>query len=73
MNKFMVRMAEHFAARVQSQSESLESRLQAAYRLALGRLPARDEQDLLAEYAHKHGLANACRLILNLNEFAFVD
>jgi len=25
------------------------------------------------EYAKTHGLANACRVILNLNEFVFVD
>ena len=44
-----------------------------AFRLALGRTPTMDERDALTVYARKHGLANACRVILNLNEFVFVD
>ncbi len=45
----------------------------AAFRLALAREPDRSELDSLAAYAKKHGLANACRLLFNTNEFAFVD
>ena len=29
--------------------------------------------DALAAYAQKHGLANACRVMLNSNEFLFVE
>ena len=29
--------------------------------------------DYANEYAEKHGLSNACRLMWNLNEFVFVD
>ena len=43
-----------------------------AYRLALGRPPRPHEEAALAEYARHHGLANACRLLLNCNEFVFV-
>ena len=28
---------------------------------------------VLIDYARKHGLANTCRLILNTNEFSFID
>ena len=31
------------------------------------------ERDTLADYAKEYGLPNACRVILNLNEFVFVD
>jgi hypothetical protein len=72
-NKFMVRMARHFAERVEKLGPDLPSRITAAYRLALGRAPAAEELRLLADYAQKHGLANTCRLILNTNEFSFVD
>jgi hypothetical protein len=44
-----------------------------AYRLALGREPTAEEVGVLLDYARKHGLANACRLIWNTNGFAFVD
>ena len=31
------------------------------------------ELKALTNYAKKHGMANTCRAILNLNEFVFVD
>ncbi len=72
-NKFMVRMAEHFAARLEKQSPNLPGRVAAAYRLALGRMPSEEEQRLLTELARKQGLAQVCRLLFNSNEFVFVD
>ncbi len=72
-DKFMLRMAEHFAGRVQKMGGDLPSRVSAAYRLALGREPMAEESRVLLDYARKHGLANMCRLILNTNEFSFVD
>ena len=72
-NKFMVRMAEHFAARAEKLGRDVPEQVTAAYRLALGRKPTPDERDLVTDHARKHGLANACRLLLNTNEFSFVD
>jgi hypothetical protein len=43
------------------------------FRQGLGRDPTSEEKAALADYVHIHGLANGCRLVLNLNEFAFVD
>ena len=51
----------------------VDRQVKAAMRLALGREPKEGELAVLTEYAKKHGLANACRVILNLNEFVFVD
>jgi hypothetical protein len=72
-NKFMVRMSEHFAARAQTMSSTPDEQISAAFRLALGRAATADETSALAAVAKKHGLANACRVILNSNEFLFVD
>jgi hypothetical protein len=72
-DKFMLRMAEHFAERVKKTRDDLSSRVAIAYRLALGREPTAEEKLVLLDYARKHGLANMCRLILNTNEFCFVD
>jgi hypothetical protein len=44
-----------------------------AFEAALARPPMPAELDALASYAERHGLANACRMILNCNEFMFVD
>ncbi len=72
-NRFMVRMAQHFAARVEKQAADLPGRVEAAHRLALGRAPTADEQRLLTELARKQGLAQMCRLLFNSNEFIFID
>jgi hypothetical protein len=43
------------------------------FQLAFGRDPIDSERIALELYISEHGLANACRLIFNLNEFSFVD
>jgi len=53
--------------------DRLRTQLATGFETALGRTPTEEELATLATYAQAHGLANACRLILNLNEFAFVD
>jgi hypothetical protein len=72
-NQFTAVMARHFATRVESLGSDTRSRVTAAVRIALGRSPTPAELEELVKYAEKHGLANTCRLILNLNEFVFVD
>ncbi|MBX9578809.1 MAG: hypothetical protein K2X87_00735, partial [Gemmataceae bacterium] len=62
-----------FAARVEGLAADDAGRVAAAVRLALGRSATADERAALAAYAKEHGLANACRVVLNLNEFVFVD
>jgi hypothetical protein len=72
-NKFVVRMAEHFAERVRRESPEVQAQIDAACRLAFGREPTRMESETLLDVARRHGLANACRLIFNTNEFVFID
>jgi hypothetical protein len=68
---FMVRMSEHFGKRIAG-AGSPEAQIAFAYRLALGRNATEREKIMLAGYAARHGMANACRLLLNCNEFLFV-
>ena len=72
-NGFMLTMSKHFAARVETLAGDVPGQVTAAFHLALGRTPTEDEQAALTAYAHRYGMANACRMILNLNEFVFVD
>jgi hypothetical protein len=72
-NPFMLRMAENFADRVAPLGKNNAERLTAAWRIAFAREPTSSELDPLVKYADRRGLANACRLIFNLNEFVFVD
>jgi hypothetical protein len=70
---FVVKQSEFFADRLGSASGSLSTRIEAAFKSALGRLPSEEERELLTAYAQKHGLANACKMLWNANEFLFVD
>ena len=70
---FMVRMAEHFAARVERDAKTREQQVRRAFELAVQREPSDDELSWLLDAADRLGMANVCRLILNLNEFVFLD
>jgi mono/diheme cytochrome c family protein len=73
-NGFMLVQSERFAERVAREAgESIEAQVTRAFRLALGREPDDVERQALVELTEAHGLANTCRMIFNLNEFAYVD
>ena len=44
-----------------------------AFRRVLSREPKPAEAGELSRYAGRNGLEQACRILLNLNEFSFVD
>ena len=71
-DRFAVRQSEHLAERLKKASDDPPSRIRLAYELTLSRPPSEAEARALAGYAAKHGLPNACRLLLNCNEFLFV-
>jgi hypothetical protein len=72
-NGFVISQARHFAGRVESQETKLEDRVRMAHRLALGRDPDAGRLEALCSFTQLHGFNNLCRLLFNLNEFAFVD
>ena len=72
-NGFMLTQARHFAERVQREAPGLPAQVDRAHSLALGRPPDATERERLIAFAKANGLQNLCRVLLNLNEFAFVD
>ena len=72
-NPFMIRQSEHLASRVRGLAAEPEQQVAWIYRLALARNPDARETGRLAQFAARHGLENACRAVLNSNEFLFVD
>ena len=72
-NAFIVRQSEHVAARLAKESSELERQVERLFELALGRPATSEEIAEVVVYAKKHGMANACRMILNSNEFMFVN
>ncbi len=65
-NPLLVKQAEYLAARSDGDVNLL-------FRYALQRESTARERELLSTYARQHGFENAARLILNSNEFLFVD
>jgi hypothetical protein len=72
-NQLMLTMAKAMSERVTQNNTDLSQQVGHAFRLALSRSPTRDELEELLKYTEAHGLASLCRLLLNLNEFVFVD
>ena len=73
-NAFILTQSRHLAARAAEEGGGdLRAEVEIAHQLVLGRSPAAKESRELTAYAAKHGVANVCRLILNANEFMFVN
>ncbi|QEH38957.1 Planctomycete cytochrome C [Aquisphaera giovannonii] len=72
-NDFVLRQSEHLADRAQAIGRTDAGRIAAAFRLVLLRDPSPEEAAAFAALAGQHSLAAACRVLLNSNEFLFVD
>jgi hypothetical protein len=70
---FVVRQSQHVAARVALKASTPEAQADAAFELILLRAARDPERARLAGYIREHGLADACQLLLNTNEFLYVD
>ncbi|MFT5404217.1 MAG: hypothetical protein ACI9DF_003060 [Verrucomicrobiales bacterium] len=70
---FLIRQCEHIAARIAASAESIGNQVDSAFQLILLREAQEHERAKLADYAERHGLANACQLLLNSNEFLHLD
>ncbi len=72
-NGFMLTQSIHFAERVQRERPDLDGQVARAYSLAFGHEPSEGDRDKLIHFAKTHGMPSLCRILLNLNEFSFVD
>jgi hypothetical protein len=70
---FLIRQAEGIAARLTDHQETGDDLVNAAFRLILLRDAVERERSLFEEYIQRHGLANACQVLLNSNEFFYLD
>ncbi|MDG3006054.1 DUF1553 domain-containing protein [Paludisphaera mucosa] len=71
-NGLMLTAAKALAARVEPAGDR-RAQVARAFTLAFAREPSAEELDGLDALAAEHGVASACRVILNMNEFVFVD
>ena len=71
-NRFVLRQCEHLASRLGREADGIEMQIVLAYRLLFSRTPDDGELRDVSAHARKHGLANACRVLVNSSEFLFV-
>ncbi len=70
---FLIRQCGHLAARLAAPDVAPETQADLAFRHILLRDARPDERVRFAAYIKVHGLANACQLLLNGNEFLYLD
>ena len=76
---FVLRMSKNLAERINRElngkkgGATTELLVNRAWRLVLGRSPTADEKAKSVRLVQKHELALLCRVLLNSNEFVFVD
>jgi hypothetical protein len=71
---FMERSAGKWAERLQREAPNdRPGQIRRAYRLAFGRGARPDELRFGEQFAAKYGLAQFCLVLLNANEFLYVD
>ena len=71
-DRFMLAQAGHLARRAETELAGMDPVQRAAW-LAWQRPPTEAEHGLLTAHAGAHGLAALCRVLLNSNEFLYVD
>jgi hypothetical protein len=72
-NDFILRQSALMARRVESERSELDNQVERAVRLAWLRKPTAEEHQELLEFARSKGLPALCRVLLNSNEFLFVN
>jgi hypothetical protein len=73
-NAFVLRMADKLAARIARESGGdARGQVDRAFHLVFSRPASAAERDALARFIESNGLAALCRVLLNSNEFMYVD
>jgi hypothetical protein len=72
-NDFVLRHCEHMAARLERLGTTPAEQVRSAFRLVLLREPTGTERAEFASLAAKHSLAAVCRVLINSNEFLFIE
>jgi Protein of unknown function (DUF1549)/Protein of unknown function (DUF1553)/Planctomycete cytochrome C len=72
-NAFLIRQCEHIAAQVANKTKQPTDQVGALFHLMFQRSPNERESAAFTTFVRRHGLANACHVLLNSNEFFYID
>ena len=72
-NARVIRQCEHLASRISESATAPDEQVTIACRMVLLRTPSAAERGALVNYLSRHGLANLCQILINSNEFLYID
>jgi len=72
-NEFMLQQATSLATRIENETDSRTAAIRRAFLLCLQREPKADEQSAATHLVAQQGLFALCRMLINTNEFVYVD
>jgi hypothetical protein len=72
-SSFVMRMSESFAEHLEANNVNVAEQVRRAYQRTLARVPDNAELAAACDFVEKHNLAAFCRVLLNSNEFLYVE
>ncbi len=72
-DRTLIRLCDHLVAKLENAAGDRSEQLTRLYQSILLRDPTPEDRELFLPYIERHGLANACRMLLNSNEFLYVE
>ncbi len=72
-NEFMLRQARYLATRIENEAVDTSSRVRRAFELCFQRIPTGEELRAGESLVTEQGLFALCRMLMNANEFVYVD
>ncbi len=73
-NVFVLRMSDRMADRVRREAgEDVEQQVERAFQWVYARSPTQEEKQTIAPFVKSHGLSEFCRVLMNSNEFLYVE
>jgi hypothetical protein len=72
-NDFILQQARHLATRIENETDSREAAIRRAFALTFQRAPTSAEVQAAPPLVTEQGLFALCRMLINANEFIYVD
>jgi mono/diheme cytochrome c family protein len=72
-NEFMLQQAANLVTRIENETDSRAAAIRRAFLLCLQREPKTDEQSAATHLVAEQGLFALCRMLINANEFVYID
>ncbi|MCB1278796.1 DUF1553 domain-containing protein, partial [Prosthecobacter sp.] len=72
-NEFMLQQARYLATRIENETDSRDAAIRRAFDLCFQRSPTQDELTASTHLVAEQSLFALCRMLINANEFVYVD